>query len=126
MSPRGTRNVRPKEHRPAATPRMVTVPNPSEKGQERMSANTDGGVRTRALGPSPRVFSPFRPALSAESCEEALGATQGWLLENQPPDGYWVGELEGDSILESKYTLLMPYPGREDEPLCAQLARYLY
>src|SRR5262249_26200834 len=82
--------------------------------------------RTRASGPSPRVFSSFRPPLSSESCEEALGATQRWLLENQHPDGYWVGELEGDSILESEYILLMAYLGREDEPLCAKLARYLY
>src|SRR5688572_6196619 len=33
--------------------------------------------------------------------------TCDWLLSRQHPDGYWCGELEGDTILESEYILLL-------------------
>jgi squalene-hopene/tetraprenyl-beta-curcumene cyclase len=33
-------------------------------------------------------------------------------LARQAPDGHWVGELQGDTILESEYVLLMGFLGR--------------
>src|SRR5438270_2992733 len=47
------------------------------------------------------------------------------LLEQQAGDGHWVGELQGDTILESEYILLMAFFGREREPRPLKAARYL-
>ncbi len=47
------------------------------------------------------------------------------LLEQQHGDGHWVGELQGDTILESEYILLMGFLGREREPRLAKAARYV-
>ena len=41
------------------------------------------------------------------------------------PDGHWVGELEGDTILESEYVLLLAFLGREAEAVCVKACRYL-
>ena len=41
----------------------------------------------------------------------AVAATCDWLLARQHPDGYWCGELEGDTILESEYILLLGLAG---------------
>jgi squalene-hopene/tetraprenyl-beta-curcumene cyclase len=40
-------------------------------------------------------------------------------------DGHWVGELQGDTILESEYILLMAFLGRERNEAVAKAARYL-
>jgi squalene-hopene/tetraprenyl-beta-curcumene cyclase len=47
------------------------------------------------------------------------------LLARQAADGHWVGELQGDTILESEYILLMAFLGREKSPRVAKAARYL-
>jgi squalene-hopene/tetraprenyl-beta-curcumene cyclase len=47
------------------------------------------------------------------------------LLVRQQRDGHWVGELQGDTILESEYVLLMAFLGREDEPRVRKVATYL-
>ena len=38
------------------------------------------------------------------------------LIAIQKPAGYWVGELQGDSILESEYILLKFILGQESDP----------
>ena len=40
----------------------------------------------------------------------AVGAARDHLLSLQQPDGHWCGELEGDTILESEYALLLVVP----------------
>jgi squalene-hopene/tetraprenyl-beta-curcumene cyclase len=57
--------------------------------------------------------------------ETAIHRTSAYLLAEQHPDGYWVGELEGDTILESEYLLLLAYLGRENSELGRRLARYV-
>jgi squalene-hopene/tetraprenyl-beta-curcumene cyclase len=47
------------------------------------------------------------------------------LLERQQPAGHWVGELQGDTILESEYILLLAFLGRENDERVAKAARYL-
>jgi squalene-hopene/tetraprenyl-beta-curcumene cyclase len=47
------------------------------------------------------------------------------LLDRQAPDGHWVGELQGDTILESEYVLLMAFLGREQEERVAKASRYI-
>lgn len=55
----------------------------------------------------------------------AIQRTRDWLLARQHPDGYWCGELQGDTILESEYILLLAWLGREDSPIARQAARYI-
>jgi squalene-hopene/tetraprenyl-beta-curcumene cyclase len=45
-------------------------------------------------------------------------------LARQQADGHWVGELQGDTILESEYILLMAFLGRESETQIANADRY--
>src|SRR5262249_51483501 len=64
----------------------------------------------------PPLPSPLRTALD-RACR--------FLLARQAPDGHWVGELQGDTILESEYVLLMAFLGREREERVAKAARYI-
>ena len=59
--------------------------------------------------------------------ELAAGIVRGraGLLARQQPDGHWVGELEGDTILESEYVLLLAFLGRLDDPRIPLAANYL-
>jgi squalene-hopene/tetraprenyl-beta-curcumene cyclase len=47
------------------------------------------------------------------------------LLGRQAADGHWVGELQGDTILESEWVLLMAFLGREQDARVAKAARYI-
>ncbi|HZN34335.1 MAG TPA: squalene--hopene cyclase [Pirellulaceae bacterium] len=55
----------------------------------------------------------------------AAALARDWLLAQQRPDGHWCGELEGDTILESEYLLLLAWLGREQSPLAKKCAAYL-
>jgi len=57
--------------------------------------------------------------------DEAVARAVAWLLDNRTPDGYWSGELEGDTILESEYIILMRFLGRGDEAKLCKAAMYL-
>jgi len=55
----------------------------------------------------------------------AVDRTAAWLIEQQHTDGYWCGELEGDTILESEYILLLAWLGREQSDVARRAARYI-
>ncbi len=55
----------------------------------------------------------------------AARRAQEALLALQAPQGYWVGELQGDSILESEYLLLKWILGQESDPKLPRIADYL-
>jgi squalene-hopene/tetraprenyl-beta-curcumene cyclase len=55
----------------------------------------------------------------------AIDRARGRLLGLQKADGHWVGELQGDTILESEWILLMAFLGREDEEPCRKAAAYI-
>jgi squalene-hopene/tetraprenyl-beta-curcumene cyclase len=59
------------------------------------------------------------------SLPDALDRARQGLLERQEADGHWVGELQGDTILESEFILLMAFLGREREPRIEKMARYI-
>jgi len=63
------------------------------------------------------------------SIEERLnqGISRGvdWLLNRQAPQGYWLGELEADTTLESDYILYLHVIGRPDADRIEKLARYI-
>src|SRR3954468_8369830 len=90
-----------------------------------MIANKDGGVYARTSGRLARRLASSHATPSADRLQEALEPPRDWLVEGQDPSGYWVGELEGDTILESEYVLLMAFLGRAADPVCVQACRYL-
>jgi squalene-hopene/tetraprenyl-beta-curcumene cyclase len=92
-----------------------------------MIANKDGGESASIAGRIARRFAAASPSPAhlGSRLSEALDATSRWLVEDQHPDGYWVGELEGDTILESEYVLLLAFLGRVDDPVCVKACRYL-
>ena len=57
--------------------------------------------------------------------EGALLRAREHLAALQREDGHWCGVLEGDSILESEYLLLLHYLGRGADPRCRGLAERL-
>jgi len=79
-----------------------------------------GAVRTRAAGgrrpPRTRPHDPLNAAL-----DNAID----FLLRAQDPAGCWLGELEGDTILESEWIILMRFLSRGDESRLAKAAAYI-
>src|SRR3712207_275713 len=61
----------------------------------------------------------------AAAVEHCLGRAKACLLAKQKPDGHWVGELQGDSILESEYLLLMWILGLETDEHLPAITNYL-
>src|SRR5262249_60639262 len=57
--------------------------------------------------------------------DEAIENAASFLLDQQHADGYWLGELEADTPLESDYIYYLHILGRFDEPLVAKLAQYV-
>ena len=52
------------------------------------------------------------PPMEERDVRHAILKTRKWLLNRQHADGYWVAELEGDTILESETILLLAFLGR--------------
>ena len=90
-----------------------------------MIADTDGGVTPQSWKRMAARRSSRRTAASSDVLQSALERTRDWLLARQDPEGYWVAELEGDTILESEYILLMTFLGRESDDVCIRCARYI-
>ncbi len=88
------------------------------------------GVGTRHLTPQKEETElevrtgKSSPAAEA-SVDSAVSRAVAWLLDNQTPEGYWNPELEGDTILESEYIILMRFLGRGDETKLRKAAAYL-
>ncbi len=82
--------------------------------------------RTPGTAPSGHPAFPLdstAPHLAAPSLRQAIFRTQQWLINRQHADGYWVAELEGDTILESEFLLLLAYLGEERSPLALKVRR---
>ncbi|HEV3304252.1 MAG TPA: prenyltransferase/squalene oxidase repeat-containing protein, partial [Planctomycetaceae bacterium] len=99
-----------------------------------MDAGRPGAHRLRFDFPESPTTSPgpsFDPgAMEVMGCQEerlveAVARTRDHLLSVQHDDGYWVGELEGDTILESEYILLLAYLGRERSEVARKAANYI-
>src|SRR5262249_2224707 len=73
-----------------------------------------------APGPTTPLAAPRPGRLRA-----AIHYARRRLLGLQKPDGHWVGELQGDTILQSEYVLLMAFLGRADDPRVRKAANYL-
>jgi squalene-hopene/tetraprenyl-beta-curcumene cyclase len=90
-----------------------------------MIANKEGGGLLKPLQRLSSRRSTRWTTGPDDTLESAVERTRDWLLARQCEEGYWVGELEGDTILESEYILLMTFLGRELDPVCAGCARYI-
>ena len=60
-----------------------------------------------------------------EGVDGAIDRATVALLARQYPKGYWVGELQGDSILESEYILMKFILTQDDDPQLPKIANYL-
>jgi squalene-hopene/tetraprenyl-beta-curcumene cyclase len=65
------------------------------------------------------------PGSQNEELAGAIEKTRDWLLAQQHDEGYWVGELEGDTILESEYILLLTFLDKADSEQAKLAANYL-
>lgn len=87
---------------------------------------THSESRGRAHSEDHDRMSPFEES-SARSPRliAAIERTRDYLLSQQAPEGYWVGELEGDTILESEYILLLAYLGQAASSTARRCASYI-
>jgi squalene-hopene/tetraprenyl-beta-curcumene cyclase len=86
-------------------------------------APADGGIVSRRPSDTAGQVSSS-PRRSPEA--EVLGvcsATANWLRQRQAADGHWRGPLEGDTILESEYLLILAWCGRLEGPHVAGAVR---
>jgi squalene-hopene/tetraprenyl-beta-curcumene cyclase len=63
--------------------------------------------------------------LESDSKAASVDRARQALFSRQSERGYWVGELQGDSILESEYILLKFILGQEDDRDLPKIAAYL-
>jgi len=69
---------------------------------------------------------PEAPAASLmREARSALSRATDCLISMQHPSGFWCGELEGDSILQSEYILLKFIVEQESDPRLPKIANYL-
>src|SRR3954454_16790897 len=90
-----------------------------------MIANKEGGAQARSVDQLVHRIAPRRTPRRDGELEAAQERTRSWLVSRQARDGHWVGELEGDTILESELILLLAFLGRETDPICDRCAAYL-
>ena len=108
------------------------------KTHSTLDSQTCLSVKRKQAGHCPEV-SPMHDTIDAEPTtsggalaipipgptrlEHAIEAARDWLLARQHADGFWCGELDGDTTLESYPILLEAFLGRRDSEKSARLAR---
>src|SRR6516162_6873335 len=68
---------------------------------------------------------PWRQENWAERVEKAVESGAEYLLSVQAEEGYWLGELEADTTLESDYIYYLHVLGKADPERVAKLANYV-
>jgi squalene-hopene/tetraprenyl-beta-curcumene cyclase len=97
-------------------------------GSQRISKELNSSAaRSQGAGPhfSPELLASVGLTEDAVRLGNAIVRTRDWLISQQYPDGFWVGELEGDTILESEYILLLTWLGRGDSDDVRRAAKYI-
>ncbi|HUG66988.1 MAG TPA: squalene--hopene cyclase [Pirellulaceae bacterium] len=59
------------------------------------------------------------------SVQNSILLTTDWFTSQQHADGHWCAELEGDTILESEYILLLAWLGEENSEVARKAARFI-
>src|SRR5579862_5814183 len=70
-----------------------------------------------------RLSAPI--AVDSERLTDAIDRAVNHLLSLQAQDGYWVGELEADTTLESDYIFYLHVLGKADPGRVSKLANYV-
>ena len=81
-----------------------------------MASSTRIGLETAVGGPQTAPRSAW-----AEELADAVGRGVKHLLSLQASEGYWVGELEADTTLESDYIFYLHVLGKADPERIANL-----
>src|SRR5712691_11327698 len=82
------------------------------------------GIRLQFEPPSDHRSAGLFPAV-AESLHEAIDRGVNYLLSLQASAGYWLGELEADTTLESDYIFYLNVIGKALPDRIAKLANYV-
>ncbi|MHB1556570.1 MAG: squalene--hopene cyclase [Isosphaeraceae bacterium] len=90
-----------------------------------MIASREEGVTPQSWTRRASRWADTEAEAAAEGLEAAVDRGRDWLLDRQEDEGYWVAELEGDTILESEYILLLTFLRREADDVCVRCARYI-
>jgi squalene-hopene/tetraprenyl-beta-curcumene cyclase len=77
------------------------------------------------LGPATCDVPPATCDLQPDSVKAALCRATDCLVSMQNESGFWCGELEGDSILQSEYILLKFIVEQENDPRLPKIAAFL-
>ena len=80
---------------------------------------------SQASGAGDRQPSAPSPGSPVRKARAALSRATECLVSMQQESGFWCGELEGDSILQSEYILLKFIVEQEDDPRLHRIANYL-
>ncbi|MCH9655231.1 MAG: terpene cyclase/mutase family protein [Planctomycetes bacterium] len=96
-------------------------------GRLRASDFSNHPVTGKETAPTFKIFpsTETAPFDHPEHLLKGIARSRDYLLSLQHNDGYWVGELEGDSILESEYILLLTFLGNQTSEDAIQAANYL-
>jgi squalene-hopene/tetraprenyl-beta-curcumene cyclase len=65
------------------------------------------------------------PAAPRARLDAAIAAARDWLVARQTPEGFWQGELEGDTTLESYLILIEAFFNRRESEKVRDLARVI-
>jgi squalene-hopene/tetraprenyl-beta-curcumene cyclase len=83
-------------------------------------------LRVEAASGSAPPGTAALPRRNIESpVEQAVSRSVNWLLSSQSQEGYWWGEIEADTTLESDYILFLHILGRLQSEKVAKLAKYI-
>ena len=83
------------------------------------------GTRIGLDSVAPAVSGVWREQDWASRLEQAIDRGADHLLSLQTDEGYWLGELEADSTLESDYLYYLHVLGKADPQRIAKLANYV-
>jgi squalene-hopene cyclase len=84
---------------------------------------TDAASATGPTGPTGKSL--LVPAPSRARVDAAVAAARDWLIARQRPEGFWQGELEGDTTLESYLILIEAFFNRRQSDKVHDLARVI-
>ena len=97
----------------------------SQRNRFASSTSASPGLPGSSDAFDPELLAASGVTTESERLGTAITRTRNWLLNEQHPYGFWVGELEGDTILESEYTLLLTWLGRGESEEVQRCARYI-
>jgi squalene-hopene/tetraprenyl-beta-curcumene cyclase len=90
-----------------------------------MTTNPHSRALPVGYAPQDALAAPVAHPRHSDRLKRAIKRTRAWLLGQQQADGHWVAELEGDTILESEYVLLLAFLGQHTGEVARKAAQYI-